>query len=79
MEPHFYYIMDLKLLAKIENCLPYLFSQVNGWIPDMRDVLMDRILENLCDIASGASMFLYVEEISETKARSMMAQLASVS
>ncbi len=78
METHYYYILDLKQLAKIENCIAYLFSPGKGWIPDGRNVLMDRILENPNDSAMGASMLLLVEEISEAKARSLMAPSASV-
>ena len=40
----YYEIIDLKMIAKIEEHIPYIYDSQQGWIRDMKYLLMDRIM-----------------------------------
>lgn len=44
METIYYHILDLDIIGKEENFVPYLYDNKKGWIPDRKKILMDRVM-----------------------------------
>lgn len=40
----YYEIIDLNMIAKIEEHIPYIYDSQQGWVRDMKCLLMDRIM-----------------------------------
>jgi hypothetical protein len=71
-ETHYYFILDLQRLAKMEGCIPFLYEPCTGWVMDKKGLLTDRII-------GSAAMLLSVEEIPEEKALALMDRMATSS
>lgn len=67
-ETAFYYINDLKLVAKMENFIPYVYDKKGGWQVDNNNCLMDRLMGYDDDEIGSTSELVKIEEISEEEA-----------
>jgi len=70
MDTHYYIIIDLNILAKMENCVPYIYTHSQGWVPDQHDLLMDRIMGY--GVLIDSPLLLTIEEITEEQAIDFM-------
>ena len=44
METVYYHILDLDIVGKEEDFVPYLYNKKKEWIPDRENILMDRVM-----------------------------------
>lgn len=78
----YYHIMDLDLLGKEEEFIPYLYQKEKGWIVDKEHILMDRVMgyDNLELTDSpykigNTSISELIKEISEKDAEKFIEKL----
>lgn len=67
-ETTYYYINDLKIVAKVENYIPFIYDKEKGWNVDNENILNDRLMGYDGDDIGSTDMLLRVDEISEEKA-----------
>lgn len=44
MDTVYYHILDLNIVGKEEEFVPYLYKKEKGWVVDNQNILMDRIM-----------------------------------
>lgn len=70
-ETSYYYISDLKIVGKQEDCIPYIY-QDGVWVVDNDNKLMDRLMGYNGDDIGCTDMLLRAEEITETQAEKLI-------
>lgn len=81
MNVTYYHILDLDMVGKEENYVPYLYKPEIGWVVDDSNVLMDRIMGYDVDEADSSpyrignsDIMNLVKEISESEAKKIIAK-----
>ena len=44
MDTVYYHILDLDVIGKEEDFIPFVYDKDNGWVLDQSNVLMDRVM-----------------------------------
>ena len=68
----YYYIIDLKIIGKVENYVPYLYKNEIGWIVDSENILMDRIMGYDFDDIGDSDIQEKVQNITEEEAQNIL-------
>ncbi|NLY20232.1 MAG: hypothetical protein GXZ08_02985 [Tissierellia bacterium] len=66
----YYYIIDLKMIGKIENYVPFVYKNEIGWVVDNENILMDRIMGYDFDDIGDSETQEKVQNITKEKAQS---------
>lgn len=81
MNVTYYHILDLDMVGKEEDYVPYLYQPEKGWVVDGGNVLMDRIMGYDVDEADNSpykignsNIMNLVKEISESEAEKLIAK-----
>ena len=64
----YYYINDLKKIAKTENHIPFIYDKEKGWQVDNANILNDRLMGYDGQGIGSTDMLLRIDEISEEEA-----------
>lgn len=72
MDTTYYHIIDLNLVGKEEEYVPYIYNKDSGWEVDRKNILMDRVMGYDKDGIGGSDMMLRVEKITEEAAGMLM-------
>ncbi len=68
----YYLIKDLNKLGKLQDSIPYIFEKGQGWIPDHKNILMDRIVGYDGESLGCMSMLSQIDAIDEDVAQRIM-------
>lgn len=71
----YYRIVDLNMIGKDEDYIPYVYQKGQGWVVDNDNVLMDRVMGYDDDRIGGSDMMSRVEEIPEEEAMKLINQM----
>lgn len=80
MNVTYYHILDLDMVGKEEDYVPYLYKPEIGWVVDDGNVLMDRIMGYDVDEADtpykigNSDIMNLVKEISESEVKKIIAK-----
>lgn len=67
-EKAYYYINDLRIVAKTENYIPFIYYKEKGWQVDNNNILNDRLIGYDGGGIGSTDMLVRVDEISEEEA-----------
>lgn len=72
MNPVYYHIIDLNIVGKEFDFVPYLYDSKNGWVVDEEHLLSDRLMGYDGGAIGSGDMMLKVEEITEETANNLI-------
>lgn len=68
----YYKILDLNILAKIQDFMPYLYDKRDGWKIDNDNILMDRVMGYEESSIGNTDMLDKIIEITEDEAEKLI-------
>lgn len=71
----YYYINDMKIVAKEEDYTPYIYKKKDGWVVDNDNILSDRLMGYDEDSIGNSDMLFRVEKITEQKAMELISNM----
>ncbi len=73
----YYFMSDLNQVGKVEDFVPYLYDEDDGWIVDNDNLLMDRIMGYDDDRIGNTDILFRVDEITKEEADKKIKELDS--
>ncbi len=74
MDTTYYHIIDLNLVGKEEEYVPYIYNKDSGWEVDRNNILMDRVMGYDKDGIGSSDMLLRAEKITEKAASKLISE-----
>lgn len=75
METTYYLIIDLNIVAKEDDYIPYVYEKSKGWVVDNNNVLSDRLIGYDGDSIGSSDMLFRVEVITEEEAMKLISEM----
>lgn len=72
MNPVYYHIIDLNIVGKEAEFVPYLFIKGKGWIVDEEHILSDRLIGYDVETIGSSDIMLRVKEVTEEEANNII-------